>query len=327
MRGLEVRLAARPQGTPREDDFEVVEVDLPEPGDGELLIRNAFLSVDPYMRMRMTDVKSYTPPFALGEPLTGGAVGQVVASRNERWPEGTWVQHMLGWRELALSDGSGLLRLDPDLAPVSTALGVLGMPGFTAWYGLRELARATPGETILVSAAAGAVGSIVGQLAREAGLRTIGSAGGAEKVAWLRELGFDRAFDYREADLREELAGGIDVYWDNVGGPQLEAALDALNVHGRVVACGMISRYNEERQPPGPRNIALVVTKRLRIEGFIIRDHYDRFPEFLAEVAPLVRDGRLRYRETIVDGVEQAPRAFIGMLGGANVGKTLVRVA
>jgi NADPH-dependent curcumin reductase CurA len=324
--GRKVRLARRPRGLPREDDFELAEVDVPAPRDEEVLIRNAFLSVDPYMRGRMHETPSYAPPFPLGQVLPGGAVGEVIVSRNERWPEGTWVEHALGWRELALSDGSGLRALDPALAPVSTALGVLGMPGFTAWFGLHRIARPRPGETILVSAAAGAVGSVVGQLAKRVGLRVIGAAGGPEKVAWLWELGFDHAFDYRTADVRAELAGGIDVYFDNVGGDLLEAALDALRDHGRVVACGMISRYNDERPRPGPRTIGLVVTKRLRIEGFIIRDHEELFPVFLAEVAPLVRDGTLRYRETIVDGLEHAPRAFIGLLEGANVGKALVRL-
>ena len=322
----EVHHAARPRGVPQLTDFRVVDVDLPDPADGEVLIENAFVSVDPYMRGRMNDTKSYVPPFQIGEPLTGGAVGQVISSRNDQWPEGTWVVHNLGWRELALSDGAGLLPFDPSLAPVSTALGVLGMPGLTAYVGLLDVGRPKEGETVFVSGAAGAVGSAVGQIAKLKGCRVIGSAGSAEKIAWLRELGFDEVFDYRETSAREALRDGIDVYFDNVGGETLEAALSALRPRGRVVACGAISQYNATELPPGPRNLFLVVTKRLRIEGFIVSDHFDRLPAFLADAGPWVRDGSLRYRETIVEGIENAPAAFIGLLAGENVGKMLVRV-
>ena len=322
----EIHLAARPHGVPQPTDFDLVDVDVPDPDDGQVLIRNAYVSVDPYMRGRMNDTKSYVPPFALGEALTGGAVGQVVASRNGRVEEGSWVVHNLGWRELALSDGTGLLGVDPAVASVSTALGVLGMPGLTAYVGLLDVGRAQEGETVFVSGAAGAVGSVVGQIARLKGCRVIGSAGSAEKVAWLRELGFDEVFDYREVTAREALKDGIDLYFDNVGGPTLEAALAALRMRGRVVACGAISQYNATELPSGPRNLFLVVTKRLRIEGFIVSDHFDRMPAFLGEVAPWVRDGSVRYRETVVDGIENAPAAFIGLLAGENIGKMLVRV-
>ena len=322
----EIHLAARPHGVPQPTDFDLVDVDVPDPDDGQVLIRNAYVSVDPYMRGRMNDAKSYVPPFALGEALTGGAVGQVVASRNGRVEEGSWVVHNLGWRELALSDGTGLLGVDPAVASVSTALGVLGMPGLTAYVGLLDVGRAQEGETVFVSGAAGAVGSVVGQIARLKGCRVIGSAGSAEKVAWLRELGFDEVFDYREVTAREALKEGIDLYFDNVGGPTLEAALAALRMRGRVVACGAISQYNATELPSGPRNLFLVVTKRLRIEGFIVSDHFDRMPAFLGEVAPWVRDGSVRYRETVVDGIENAPAAFIGLLAGENIGKMLVRV-
>ena len=322
----EIHLAARPNGPPAPSDFSLVEVDVPDPAEGEVLIRNAYMSVDPYMRGRMNDAKSYVPPFQLGEVLDGGAVGQVIASRNERIPEGAWVVSRLGWRELALSDGSGLLQFDPSLGPVSTALGVLGMPGLTAYVGLLDIGRPVEGETVFVSGAAGAVGSLVGQIAKLRGCRVIGSAGSPEKVAWLRELGFDVAFDYRETETREVLREGVDVYFDNVGGPTLEAALGALRVGGRVVACGAISQYNATEPPVGPRNLFLVVTKRLRLEGFIISDHYDRLQAFLAEMAPWVRDGSVRYRETVVEGIERAPEAFIGLLAGENVGKMLVKV-
>ena len=322
----EIHLAARPRGAPQPSDFSLVEVDVPDPADGEVLIRNAFMSVDPYMRGRMNDAKSYVPPFQVGEALTGGAVGQVVASHNDRFAEGSWVVHSLGWRELALSDGKGLMAFDPSLAPLSTSLGVLGMPGLTAYVGLLDVGRPAEGETVFVSGAAGAVGSAVGQIARLKGCRTIGSAGSPEKVAWLRELGFDEAFDYHEVSPRDALHDGIDVYFDNVGGPTLEAAISALRVRGRVVACGAISIYNATEPPPGPRNLAMVFTKRLRYEGFIVSDHYDRLPDFLAEVGPWVRDGRVQYRETVVEGIENAPVALIGLLAGENIGKMLVQV-
>jgi NADPH-dependent curcumin reductase CurA len=326
----EVRLVARPQGFPGEELFEVAETQIPDPSDGQVLIRNAFLSVDPYMRPRMNDVRSYVAPFTLGEAMTGNAVGRVAVSRNERYTEGEWVLHQLGWREWALSDGAALRRLDPGTAPISTALGVLGMPGFTAWYGLFVLGRPQAGETVFVSGAAGAVGSAAGQMAAIAGCRVIGSAGSEEKLAWLRELGFDAVFNYREQRPREALAelapDGIGIYFDNVGGDHLEAAIGALRTYGRVVACGSISRYNDAEPSPGPRNMFMVVTKRLRIEGFIISDHFDRFREFVGEAAEWVRDGRLRYRETVVEGIENAPRAFLGLLRGENIGKMLVKV-
>jgi len=322
----EIHLAARPQGAPRPEDFSLVEVDVPDPGDGQVLIRNAYMSVDPYMRGRMNDAKSYTPPFQLGQALTGGAVGQVMASRNDRLAEGTWVVHDLGWRELALSDGKNLRPFDPSLAPVSTTLGVLGMPGLTAYFGLLELGRPVEGETVFVSGAAGAVGSVAGQIAKLKGCRVIGSAGSAAKAAWLEELGFDEVFDYNEIDTKEALRDGIDVYFDNVGGSTLEAALAALRLRGRIVACGAISQYNASSSPPGPRNLFLMVTKRLRMEGFIISDHYDHFPAFSADMSAWLRDGSVRYRETVVEGIENAPSAFIGLLEGENIGKMLVKV-
>jgi NADPH-dependent curcumin reductase CurA len=322
----EIRLVARPRGRPQESDFEVAVAELPDPGEGELLIRNSYVSVDPYMRPRMNDVRSYVPPFALGEAMTGGAVGRVEASNSPQWPEGAWVVHNLGWREWAVSDGRGLLPVDPAAAPLSTALGVLGMPGFTAYHGLLAIGQPQEGETVFVSAAAGAVGSAAGQIAKLRGCRVIGCAGSSEKVAWLRELGFDEPFDYHEVDAREALADGIDIYFDNVSGPLLEAAIGALRVRGRIVACGSISHYNAERAEPGPRNMFQIVTKRLRMQGFIISDHYGQFPEFVAEMGAWVRDGAVRYRETVVEGIDAAPRAFIGLLEGENIGKMLVKV-
>ena len=326
----EIRLVARPAGFPGEDLFEVAETPIPDPGEGQLLVRNAYFSVDPYMRPRMNDVRSYVAPFTLGEAMTGGAVGRVEVSRNPAFAEGEWVLHALGWREWALSDGSGVRKVDPAGAPISTALGVLGMPGFTAYYGLSEIGRPEEGQTVFVSGAAGAVGSAAGQMAKIAGCRVIGSAGSEEKLAWLGELGFDAAFNYRERSAREALAEaspkGIDIYFDNVGGDHLEAAIGAMRINGRIVACGSISRYNDAEPVAGPRNLFMVVTKRLRMQGYIISDHYDRFPEFLARAQEWVRDGRLRYRETVIDGIENAPSAFLGLLRGENVGKMLVKV-
>ncbi len=326
----EIRLVARPQGFPEEELFEVAETPIPRPADGQVLIRNAYFSVDPYMRPRMNDVRSYVAPFTLGEAMTGGAVGRIAASRNDRYPEGEWVLHQLGWREWALSDGAALRRLDPSAAPLSTALGVLGMPGLTAWYGIFAFGLPKEGETVFVSGAAGAVGSAAGQMAAIAGCRVIGSAGSDEKLEWLRDLGFDAAFNYREQSPRKALAelapDGIDIYFDNVGGEHLEAAIGALRTYGRVVACGSISRYNDAEAAPGPRNMFLVVTKRLRLQGFIITDHFDRFGEFAREATGWVREGKLQYRETIVDGIEDAPKAFLGLLRGENIGKMLVKV-
>jgi NADPH-dependent curcumin reductase CurA len=326
----EIRLVSRPQGFPDEELFEVAETPIPEPADGQVLIRNSYFSVDPYMRPRMNDVRSYVSPFTLGEAMTGGAVGRVAVSRSPRYAEGDWVLHQLGWREWALSDGSALRRLDPSLAPISTALGVLGMPGYTAWYGIFDLGMPTEGETVFISGAAGAVGSAAGQMARVAGCRVIGSAGSEEKLEWLRDLGFDAVFNYRDVSPRKALAelapDGIDIYFDNVGGDHLEAAIGAANNHARIVACGSISRYNDAEPAPGPRNMFMVVTKRLRIQGFLIVDHFERFGEYVRQASEWVHDGRLQYRETVVEGIENAPRAFLGLLRGENIGKMLVKV-
>jgi NADPH-dependent curcumin reductase CurA len=321
----EVVLAARPEGEPKESDFEIREMPLPAPADGEVLVRNVYVSVDPYMRSRMSGVRTYVPPYEVGDAIDGGAVGRVVESKDDRFAAGDWVVSQLGWREHGLVSAHRARKIDPAVAPPSYALGILGMPGFTAWIGLVDIGRVQEGETIYVSGAAGAVGSAAAQMARLKGLRVIGSTGSAEKVEWLRSLGVE-AFDYHETPAKEALADGIDVYFDNVGGSQLEAALFALRDHGRVVACGAISRYNDARPEPGPRNLGLIVTKRLRIQGFIILDHNARFPEFLAEVAPWVLGGQLGCRETIVDGLENIPEAFAGLFRGDNVGKMLVRV-
>jgi NADPH-dependent curcumin reductase CurA len=321
----EVVLAARPRGLPQESDFELREAAEQELGDGQVHVRNVFVSVDPYMRSRMSGIRTYVDPYGVGDVVAGGAVGRVAASRDERFAEGDWVLSMLGWREAGVAAGDALRKLDPGVAPPSTALGILGMPGLTAWVGLVDIGAAKDGETLYVSGAAGAVGSVAAQIAKLKGLRVIGSAGSDEKVGWLRSLGVE-AFDYRTTSAKDALADGIDLYFDNVGGEQLESAIFALRPFGRVIACGSISGYNAERPEPGPRNLALVVTKRLRVQGFIVLDHWDRFPAFLAEVGPWVRDGKLAYRETIVDGLESLPSAFTGLFRGDNVGKMLVRV-
>ncbi|MEE9608351.1 MAG: NADP-dependent oxidoreductase [Myxococcota bacterium] len=327
----EVRLAARPVGWPVESDFELVETPLSEPGEGEVLVRNVYMSVDPYMRGRMVDRRSYVPPFQLGEALAGGAVGQVLASRHPGFTEGDCVSGMQGWRECFSAPGANLRKIDPQPAPLSYHLGVLGMPGLTAYVGLHDIGKPKAGETVFVSAATGAVGSVVGQLARIRGCRTVGSAGSDTKVkVLLEELGFDAAFNYRTADLDEALAqacpDGIDVYFDNVGGDQLDAALDRMNPFGRIAACGMISTYNAETPPPGPRNLIYLVGKRITMQGFIVADHFDRLPAFLADMTRWLGEGRITVKETVVEGIENAVGAFLGMLRGENLGKMLVKL-
>ena len=321
----EIILAAHPRGEPQESDFELREAAQVEPGEGEVLVRNVFVSVDPYMRSRMTGITTYVAGHDLGSSIDGGAVGRVVTSNHPGFSEGDWVSSMLGWREHGVVAGERLRKLDPALAPPSTALGALGMTGLTAWYGLTEVGRVREGETLYVSGAAGAVGSIAAQIAKLKGLRVIGSAGSDEKVDWLRSLGIE-AFNYRTRRAKDALADGIDVYFDNVGGDQLEAAIGVLRPFGRVIACGAISRYNDETAAPGPRNLGLVVSKRLRIEGFIISDHLDRFRDFIAEVGPWVTGGQIASRETVVEGIENVPAAFAGLFRGENTGKMLVRV-
>jgi hypothetical protein len=265
--------------------------------------------------------------------MTGGAVGRVVQSRNKRYREGDFVHGVLGWQEWVVSDGRGLHKVDPKLGPISTALGVLGMPGLTAYFGLFEVGEIKAGETVFITGAAGAVGSIAGQLARIAGCRVTGSAGSAEKIRWMRgELGFDAAFDYKttldyRAALSEACPRGVDCFFDNTGGPQSDAAILSLAHRGRVVICGQIAHYNAEKLETGPRLLFNLIIRRARIEGFLVLDYADRFAQALARMAEWVKDGRLKYRETVVDGIENAPAAFIGMMRGENIGKQLVRIA
>ena len=333
VRSTEVRLAERPHGWPTADTFAIAETEVDDPGPGQVLVRNLLMSVDPYMRGRMNDRKSYTPPFKLGEPLEGAAVGEVVASGVEELKPGDTVLHNHGWREYALVKGKHATRVDPSLAPLSAFLGVLGMPGLTAYAGLFVTAEFKPGDVVFVSSAAGAVGQVAGQLAKLNGAaRVIGSAGSAAKVAYLTdELGFDAAFDYHDGDVRDLLKAaapeGIDVYFDNVGGDHLEAAIAAMKVHGRITECGMISVYNATEPTPAPRNLAMVIGKRLTLRGMLVIDHYGLEQKFLAEVAPLVADGRIKHRETVHEGLRNAPEAFLAMLRGDGVGKNLVRIA
>ncbi|GAA2480390.1 NADP-dependent oxidoreductase [Winogradskya humida] len=328
----EIRLAARPHGTPTRDDFEVAQVEVGDPAPGHLVVRNALMSVDPYMRGRMDDRKSYVPPFELGKPLEGGAVGEVVASAAEGFKVGDYVLHGLGWRSYAVVDAKAATRVDPAAAPLGAYLGVLGMTGTTAYAGLLRTAEFKPGDAVFVSSAAGAVGQVVGQLARLRGASlVIGSAGSAAKVTHLQdELGFDKAFNYKDAPVRDQLAAaapnGIDVYFDNVGGDHLEAAIARMNVHGRICVCGMISAYNATEPPAAPRNLAALIGKRITMRGMLVRDHRDLRDQFIAEVAPLVADGTLKYQETIHAGIENAPAAFLSMLSGEDTGKVLVSI-
>jgi len=327
-----VLLRRRPVGEPRVEDFEVEDLPVPEPGPGQVLLRTIYLSLDPYMRGRMNEGPSYTgtPNPGLGDVMVGGTVSEVVRSSSERFAAGDIVAGSEGWRSHSLSNGNGLRKLDPKAAPISTALGVLGMPGMTAYVGLLDIGRPKSGETVVVSAAAGAVGSAVGQMAKIKGCRAIGVAGGRAKCEHVvKELGFDACVDYKSQDvytaLKQACPDGIDVYFDNVGGPVLDAVMRLINRDARIPICGLISEYNATEPPRGP-NLRPILVNRATVRGFIVSDHADRSAEFLREATSWVQGGRLRYREDIVDGLENAPRAFIGLLRGENFGKRLIRV-
>ncbi|MCX5396801.1 NADP-dependent oxidoreductase [Streptomyces sp. NBC_00102] len=326
----EWHLVARPHGWPKPEDFALREAPVSAPAEGHVLVRNLYFSVDPYMRGRMNDVKSYTPPFQLDKPMEGGAVGEVVASNAEGIAVGDHVLHGLGWREYADVPANRVAKVDPDVAPLSAYLGVLGMTGLTAYAGLFEVASFKEGDAVFVSGAAGAVGSQVGQMARLKGAsRVIGSAGSDEKVKLLvEEYGFDAAFNYKNGPVRDQLReaapDGIDVYFDNVGGEHLEAALSSFNVHGRAAICGMIAQYNSTEPTPAPRNLALVIGKRLRLEGLLVGDHTALRPKFVEEAAGWLASGELKYRETTVEGIENGFHAFDGLMRGENTGKMIV---
>ena len=328
----QITLAARPVGYPKESDFKLVEAPVPQPGEGELLARTLYLSVDPYMRGRMNDVKSYAPPVQIGEVMVGGTVSRVSASNHPDFREGDIVEGRMGWQDYAVSDGRGLRKVDPSLAPISTALGVLGMPGMTAYFGLLEICRPQSGETVVVSGAAGAVGSLVGQIAKIQGCRAVGIAGGDDKVNYIvNELGFDAGFNYKTVtDYQAELAGlcpdGIDVYFDNVGGAITDAVFNLINVKARISICGQISQYNLEKPELGPRNLWALIRNQARVEGFLVFQFADRWEEGTRQMAEWIAAGKLNYREEIAEGLENTPRTFISMLKGANTGKQLVKV-
>ncbi len=335
-RNRRIVLAARPQGEPKDTDFRLEEAQVPAPGEGQVLLRNLFLSLDPYMRGRMNAGPSYAPPVELDAVMEGGTVSQVVESRAPEFHAGDLVLSYSGWQEYALANPSHLQKLSPESGPISTALGVLGMPGMTAYTGLLNIGQPKPGETLVVAAAAGAVGSVVGQIAKIQGCRVVGIAGGEAKCDYVRdELGFDVCLDHRSATFAQELKAackqGIDIYFENVGGTVLQAVVPLLNPFARIPVCGLIAHYNSAEPPPGPDRapalMAYILTKRLTLRGFIVTDYAAQRSDFLRDVGSWIREGKVKYREDVVDGLENAPAAFRGLLRGRNFGKLLVRVS
>lgn len=329
----QIRLASRPSGWVTADNFTMTEEAVPAIAEGQLLVRNIFMSVDPYMRGRMNDSKSYVPPFQIGEVLQAGVVGQVVASENEGFAEGDYVTGMLGWENYSVTDGAQLRKVAQSPLPLSYHLGVLGMPGMTAYVGLFTIAEAKPDDVVFVSAASGAVGSVVGQLAKLHGCRVTGCAGSDDKVAMLTDsLGYDAAFNYRSsksltASIRGVCPAGIDVDFENVGGDIFEAAIWNMSVFGRIALCGMIANYNDEQLEPGPRGMMAVIGRRLTIRGFIVTDHPEACKEYVGKASAWLAKGKLTYHETIAEGIENAPAAFIDMLHGRNTGKQIVQLS
>ncbi len=331
MKSTEVRLKRRPPGMPTPDDFELATIEVPQPAAGQVLVRNLAMSVDPYMRGRMRDVKSYAAPWQLGEVMQGGAVGRVEASQHDGFKAGDLVTSGLGWREAFISDGTGLERIDNPVAPPSAYLGVLGMPGMTAYVGLLGAAELKDGETVFVSGAAGAVGSVVGQIAKIHACKVIGSAGGADKLAYCKSIGFDEAIDYRAGDLpgqlRRAAPDGLDVYFDNVGGDHLQAAIGSMRLKGRLALCGAIAQYNATAPVPGPNNLMMAIGLGLTLRGFIVSYYAHLRPDFMRDMSAWVKSGRVTYRETVHQGIDQAATAFIGLFKGENTGKMIVRLA
>ncbi len=330
MKNKQVLLASRPTGAVEESHFRIVESDIPKAGDNEFVVRAHYLSLDPYMRGRMDDAKSYAAKAEVGEVMVGAAVGEVIESRNDKFKVGDFVQTRSGWQQYGVSDGSGVRKLDVNHVPLSAYLGAVGMPGVTAWIGLNEHGKPKAGETVVVSAASGAVGSAVGQLAKLKGCRAVGIAGGKAKCDYVvSELGFDACIDYKAGDVNAALAAacpkGIDVYFDNVGGPILDAVLDHVNAFSRIPLCGQISGYNDT-SVLAIKNMRSFLVNRIALRGFIVSDHMELWRPALAELGQLVHDGKLKYRETIAVGLENAPKAFIGLLAGKNFGKQLVKL-
>ncbi|WP_210543022.1 NADP-dependent oxidoreductase [Rhodoferax sp. PAMC 29310] len=333
----QIQLASRPVGAPTAANFKLADTAVPVAGPGEVLLRTVYLSLDPYMRGRMSDAASYAASVAIGAPMVGATVCKVESSQNEKFAEGDWVLAYTGWQDFAVSDGTGLTKLDPKMGPASYALGVMGMPGFTAYMGLLDIGAPKAGDTVVVAAATGAVGSVVGQIAKLKGCRVVGIAGGAEKCrSAVEDLGFDACIDHHSDDLAAQLAAacpkGIDVYFENVGGKVFDAVLPLLNTGARVPVCGLIAHYNATELPSGPDRTPVLMrtllTKRIRMQGFIIFDDYGhRYPEFAKDMGQWLATGKIKFREDIVDGLENAPQAFMGLLEGKNFGKLIVRVA
>jgi len=329
-RSREVRLKSRPVGMPAAENFEVAAVDLPDPGDGQVLVRNSFMSVDPYMRGRMYDRPSYVPPFALGEALQGGAVGTVVTSNDPNFVPGDLVESMLGWREAFVAPGAALTKLPQSGVPAQAYLGVLGMPGMTAYSSFHRIGEPKAGETVFVSGAAGAVGATVCQVAKLRGCSVVASAGSDKKLEWLKSVGVDAGVNYKKGDLLKQVQAaaprGIDIYFDNVGGEHLEVALEVARPFARFIECGMISIYNATEPTPGPRNMAYIVGKRIKMQGFIVVDFIDMREQFLTDMTQWVKDGKMKWEETVENGVENAPKAFLNLFTGGNTGKMLVKL-
>ncbi|KHT62780.1 NADP-dependent oxidoreductase [Photobacterium gaetbulicola] len=331
MNSQQIHLASRPEGTPTADNFTLQTIPLPELKEGEFLVKNTWMSVDPYMRGRMIDRKSYVPPFQIGEALEGGAIGEVIQSNHPDFPVGSKVSSMLGWRTHYISDSTGLTRLPETTLPDQSFLGIMGMPGMTAWTGLFRIADLQPSDTVFISAASGAVGSIACQIAKMHGCTVIGSVGSQEKADYLRSLGVDAVINYKEAtNLTEALAKaapqGIDVYFENVGGEHLEAALNNMNDYGRIAVCGLISQYNATEPQPGPSNLSMLIIKKLKMQGFIVFDHWAHYGEYANQMGQWIAEGKVKWEETVFDGIEQAPSAFIGLFEGKNKGKMLVKL-
>ncbi len=327
----EIRLKSRPVGLPQAENFELAEAVLPEPGPGEVLVRNLWMSVDPYMRGRMYDRPSYVPPFQIGEALQGGAIGRVEKSNNSDFAAGDLVESMNGWRDAFVSVGGALQKLPAENVPPQAYLGVLGMPGLTAYSGLARIGEPKAGETIFVSGAAGAVGAIVCQIAKLRGCKVVASAGADAKLAWLKSVGVDEVVNYKTSGnlldaVRKAAPQGIDIYFDNVGGEHLEVALEVARPHARFIECGMISAYNDTEVKPGPRNIIYVVGKSIKMQGFIVMNYWDMRDQFRAEMTQWIKDGKIKWEETVESGIANAPKAFLALFSGANIGKMLVKL-